>query len=146
MASQIWWRHAMEAATGRWRRPTRDASQLANPRLLTYLRQGVPHTLRPIYHLVMSPLEMDPLLQVASASVFSSSRLVALCAQAELLGGQKLQGVLTSNEVQQVLDSRGWQQDYPLFVVIHAIANGRLHPSAIFRFKEAAKQLHEQES
>ena len=87
---------------------------------------------------------MDPLLQLASASVFSSSRLVALCLQAELLGGQKLQGVLTSNEVQQVLDSRGWQQDYPLFVVIHAIANGRLHPSAIFRFKEAAKQLHEE--
>ena len=35
--------------------------------------------------------------------------------QARLLGGQKLQGVLTSNEVQAILARKGWQSDYPLF-------------------------------
>lgn len=36
-------------------------------------------------------------------------------AQARLLGGQKLQGVLTSDEVQAILQRRGWERDYPLF-------------------------------
>lgn len=35
--------------------------------------------------------------------------------QARLLGGQKLQGVLTSNEVQAILQRRDWEADYPLF-------------------------------
>lgn len=30
--------------------------------------------------------------------------------QARLLGGQKLQGTLTSNEVQEILMRRGWEQ------------------------------------
>ena len=35
--------------------------------------------------------------------------------QATLLHGQKLQGVLTSEEVQEILRRKGWEQDYPLF-------------------------------
>ena len=35
--------------------------------------------------------------------------------QVELLKGQKLQGVLTSNEVQAILAARGWEKEYPLF-------------------------------
>ena len=35
--------------------------------------------------------------------------------QVSLLNGQKLQGVLTSDEVQAILGRRGWQADYPLF-------------------------------
>lgn len=58
-----------------------------------------------------------------------------------MLKGQKLQGVLTSREVQQVLQMRGWQADFPLFSVIDAIVRGRLQPCDIYRFKEAAKEL-----
>jgi hypothetical protein len=43
--------------------------------------------------------------------------------QEELLSGQKLQGVLTSNEVQSILSARGWEKDYPLFTTING---GRL--------------------
>ena len=43
--------------------------------------------------------------------------------EAELLGGQRLQGVLTSQEVHHVLASRGWQADFPLFERVFAIFN-----------------------
>lgn len=62
--------------------------------------------------------------------------------QAELLNGQKLQGVLSSNEVQSVLKLRGWEEDYPLMSVINGIVQEILPPDAIFRFTEAAKLLH----
>ena len=39
----------------------------------------------------------------------------AVLLQTSLLNGQKLQGVLTSDEVQAILGRRGWQADYPLF-------------------------------
>lgn len=35
--------------------------------------------------------------------------------QEELLKGQKLQGTLTSDEVQAILKQRGWELNYPLF-------------------------------
>lgn len=35
--------------------------------------------------------------------------------EASLLRGQKLQGVLTSNEVQEIVRARGWEAEYPLF-------------------------------
>lgn len=35
--------------------------------------------------------------------------------QASLLHGQKLQGVLTSQEVQEILRRKGWELEYPLF-------------------------------
>jgi hypothetical protein len=39
--------------------------------------------------------------------------------QAELLAGQKLQGVLTSNEVQSILQMRRWEGRFPLFTTIN---------------------------
>eukprot|EP00798_Chlamydomonas_sp_ICE-L_P022252 gene22252-29322_t len=33
----------------------------------------------------------------------------------ELLGGQKLQGTLTANEVYEIIEMRGWELEYPLF-------------------------------
>ena len=39
--------------------------------------------------------------------------------QTELLAGQKLQGVLTSNEVQSILRVRGWESRFPLFTTIN---------------------------
>jgi len=56
----------------------------------------------------------------------------------ELLAGQKLQGVLTSNEVQVVLKSRGWEKDYPLFTTVNAIIRKLFAPKDIARFREIA--------
>ena len=42
--------------------------------------------------------------------------------EAELLGGQKLQGTLTAKEVHEVLVRVNAVQDFPLFSKIHAIA------------------------
>lgn len=60
--------------------------------------------------------------------------------EAELLGGQKLQGALTSEEVQLILRRRGWEGDYPLFTTgesgaggLHALRpawRGRVHDGA----------------
>ncbi|CAB9524155.1 3-phosphate dehydrogenase [Seminavis robusta] len=56
--------------------------------------------------------------------------------ETDLLNGQKLQGVLTSEEVQSVLSSKGWQNQYPLFSTVNAIVRGRLEPKDISRFRE----------
>jgi len=56
----------------------------------------------------------------------------------DLLNGQKLQGVLTSNEVQEILKARGWEQEYPLFTTVNRIINGRLEPPFIFKYREGA--------
>jgi glycerol-3-phosphate dehydrogenase (NAD+) len=53
--------------------------------------------------------------------------------EAELLRGQKLQGVLTSNEVQSVLVARGWEKSFPLFAVVNDIVNGRAAPDVILK-------------
>eukprot|EP00198_Chlamydomonas_reinhardtii_P000461 XP_001689796.1 predicted protein [Chlamydomonas reinhardtii] len=57
----------------------------------------------------------------------------------ELLQGQKLQGVLTSNEVQQILRTRGWESKYPLFTTINRIVNGHLPPHLVVDYLEGAK-------
>ena len=41
-----------------------------------------------------------------------------LASQTELLHGQKLQGTLTSNEVQAILLKRNWEAEYPLFTTV----------------------------
>uniref|UniRef100_A0A7D7QY02 Glycerol-3-phosphate dehydrogenase [NAD(+)] n=1 Tax=Chlamydomonas raudensis TaxID=284013 RepID=A0A7D7QY02_9CHLO len=51
-----------------------------------------------------------------------------------LLNGQKLQGVLTSNEVQEILEIRGWEKEYPLFTTINAIVNGKVPPVSVTHF------------
>ena len=51
--------------------------------------------------------------------------------EAELLNGQKLQGVLTSNELQVVLDARGIAEEYPLFTTINRICGGHIGPERI---------------
>jgi len=56
--------------------------------------------------------------------------------EAELLGGQKLQGVLTSHEVQAVLQSRGIERKFPLFSTINRICSGKIPPEAIVRYAE----------
>jgi len=55
--------------------------------------------------------------------------------ETELLGGQKLQGVLTSNEVQEILHKQNIEKEFPLFTTIHRIVNRQIPPSAIVNYK-----------
>ncbi|GLT33171.1 hypothetical protein SLA2020_077820 [Shorea laevis] len=56
--------------------------------------------------------------------------------EAEMLQGQKLQGVSTAREVYEVLSHRGWLELFPLFTTVHEICTGRLPPSAIVEYSE----------
>ncbi|GMN42638.1 hypothetical protein TIFTF001_011848 [Ficus carica] len=56
--------------------------------------------------------------------------------EAEMLQGQKLQGVSTAREVYEVLSHRGWLELFPLFATVHEISIGRLPPSAIVEHSE----------
>ncbi|XP_011010495.1 PREDICTED: glycerol-3-phosphate dehydrogenase [NAD(+)] isoform X2 [Populus euphratica] len=56
--------------------------------------------------------------------------------EAEMLQGQKLQGVSTAREVYEVLSHRGWLELFPLFATVHEISVGRLPPSAIVEYSE----------
>lgn len=58
---------------------------------------------------------------------------VPLAPVQEVLRGQKLQGVLTSNEVQEILRARSWEEQYPLFTTINRIINGLLEPTWVLR-------------
>lgn len=56
--------------------------------------------------------------------------------EAEMLQGQKLQGVLTAKEVYEVLSNYGWLDSFPLFRTVHEICVGQLPPSAIVHYNE----------
>jgi glycerol-3-phosphate dehydrogenase (NAD+) len=56
----------------------------------------------------------------------------------EMLKGQKLQGILTSEEVHAVLKLKGWEDQYPLFTAVHAIANGIFEAKDIARYRDIA--------
>ncbi len=62
----------------------------------------------------------------------------AAVVQAELLAGQKLQGVLTSDEVQSILQIRGWEPEYPLFTTV----NGAHFCRVVQSFDQFAEILH----
>jgi len=49
----------------------------------------------------------------------------------ELLGGQKLQGVLTSHEVQEILRKKNLEKKFPLFTTINRIVDRRIEPAQI---------------
>ena len=54
----------------------------------------------------------------------------------ELLDGQKLQGVLTSNEAMDLIRNWGAQAEFPLFTTINRIVNGEIPAKALVRFAE----------
>lgn len=56
--------------------------------------------------------------------------------EAELLGGQKLQGVLTAHEVTEALEAKGRRREFPLFSAVDRIARGELSPADITRYAE----------
>ncbi|XP_022774324.1 glycerol-3-phosphate dehydrogenase [NAD(+)]-like isoform X2 [Durio zibethinus] len=61
--------------------------------------------------------------------------------EAEMMQGQKLQGVSTAREVYEVLSHRGWLELFPLFATMHEICIGRLPPSAIVEYSEKKSRL-----
>lgn len=60
--------------------------------------------------------------------------------EASMLGGQKLQGVLTSDEVQEVLRDRGWERDYPLFTATNRIVSGAADVRRVLEFRAVAEE------
>ncbi|KAF3337434.1 glycerol-3-phosphate dehydrogenase [Carex littledalei] len=50
-----------------------------------------------------------------------------------VLQGQKLQGVLTAQEVFEVLNDKGWEGQFPFFVTVHKICTMQLSPSSILK-------------
>ncbi|CAN8233201.1 unnamed protein product [Cochlearia groenlandica] len=57
--------------------------------------------------------------------------------EAEMLQGQKLQGVSTAREVYEVLNYSGWLDMFPLFSTVHKICKGDLKPEAIVHYRES---------
>uniref|UniRef100_C5H3W1 Glycerol-3-phosphate dehydrogenase [NAD(+)] n=1 Tax=Dunaliella viridis TaxID=140095 RepID=C5H3W1_9CHLO len=57
----------------------------------------------------------------------------------DMLSGQKLQGVLTSDEVQEILHARGWELEFPLFTTINRIIHGEVPVNMLLRYREACK-------
>ncbi|XP_074310754.1 glycerol-3-phosphate dehydrogenase [NAD(+)] [Silene latifolia] len=56
--------------------------------------------------------------------------------EAEMLQGQKLQGVLTAKEVYDVLKNKNWLDSFPLFRTIHEICVGIKPVSAIVHYNK----------
>ncbi|GJM91764.1 hypothetical protein PR202_ga08174 [Eleusine coracana subsp. coracana] len=61
--------------------------------------------------------------------------------EAEMLHGQKLQGVSTAAEVYEVLTYRGWQELFPLLSTVHEICIGQLPPTSIVEYSEHTPNL-----
>ncbi|CAO2833095.1 unnamed protein product [Amaranthus hypochondriacus] len=74
--------------------------------------------------------------KVAEAFVINGGERTFEELEAEILQGQKLQGVLTAKEVYEVLESNGWFDSFPLFKTIHEICVGDKPPSAIVHYNE----------
>ena len=55
----------------------------------------------------------------------------------ELLGGQKLQGALTANEVYAILDLNGWKKDFPLFCTVYGVINREIPVESVTAFMQA---------
>ena len=58
--------------------------------------------------------------------------------ECSILNGQKIQGCLTSDELDEVIQDRGWQDQYPLFTTINRIINNKIDPTWISRYKDGA--------
>lgn len=86
---------------------------------------------RPLHHHPCIIVVTSP----SSSPIHITTPPTPLTPKAELLNGQKLQGVLTSNEVQEILGRNQWEAQFPLFTTINGIVNGRLDVSAVVRYK-----------
>jgi glycerol-3-phosphate dehydrogenase (NAD+) len=64
----------------------------------------------------------------------------------ELLNGQKLQGVLTSYEVQTILKNNDLESTFPLITTIHHICKGDIKPEKIVDYAELPSQEYHMSS
>jgi glycerol-3-phosphate dehydrogenase (NAD+) len=62
--------------------------------------------------------------------------------EGEVLKGQKLQGTLTSNEVQEILRARNWETEYPLFTTVNRWAAGRCSQVSTPAYTYVCLQAH----
>ncbi|KMS98217.1 hypothetical protein BVRB_4g094790 [Beta vulgaris subsp. vulgaris] len=77
--------------------------------------------------------------KVAEAFVINGGKRPFEELEAEMLQGQKLQGILTAKEVYEVLKSNSWFDAFPLFRTIYEICVGSKLPSAIVHYNDFQK-------
>lgn len=64
--------------------------------------------------------------RVAEAFVTTGKSIEEL--EAEMLNGQKLQGPETAAEVNHIIQKKGLEKDFPLFVSVHKVCTGQMKP------------------
>jgi len=72
--------------------------------------------------------------KVAEAFVKAKGQKTFEDLEKELLAGQKLQGVLTSHEVQEILHKHHLERRFPLLTTINRIVSGKIEPSDIVNY------------
>mmetsp|Transcript_4997 Transcript_4997/g.17708 ORF Transcript_4997/g.17708 Transcript_4997/m.17708 type:complete len:120 (+) Transcript_4997:1-360(+) len=77
--------------------------------------------------------------RVAGAFAELSGQKTLGMLEEEMLKGQKLQGELTSNEVQAVLRAKGWELDFPLFTTVNRIIHGQLPVEFITQYQRISE-------
>lgn len=60
--------------------------------------------------------------------------------EASMLKGQKLQGVLTAEEVYEVVSTNMWHQRFPLFTAVHLIASGAAPVHRLLEYRALAEE------
>eukprot|EP00967_Tisochrysis_lutea_P077376 scaffold105046_cov17-Tisochrysis_lutea.AAC.2 len=91
------------------------------------------HSLSPVESQMSSPAAMVAGTEPTITSPLKPQLLCPNVHVQEMLNGQKLQGVLTSDEVQEILEARGWELNFPLFTTINRIIHGEVPPDMILR-------------
>ena len=67
--------------------------------------------------------------RVAEARVLTGKSFEVL--EAELLNGQKLQGILTAKEIHEILTAKNLVKEFPMFTTVYRIGFEGLDPKAI---------------
>lgn len=62
-----------------------------------------------------------------------------------MLKGQKLQGVLTAEEVYEVISANMWHCRFPLFAAVYCIVSGAAPVQRILEYRSVAEEAAEEE-
>lgn len=63
-----------------------------------------------------------------------------------MLKGQKLQGVLTAEEVYDVISANMWHRRFPLFTAVHRITSGAASVHRILEYHSVAEEAADEDS
>jgi glycerol-3-phosphate dehydrogenase (NAD+) len=63
-----------------------------------------------------------------------------------MLKGQKLQGVLTAEEVYDVISSNMWHQRFPLFTAVYGIVSGAVPVERLLEYRSVAEEARHQDA